>query len=162
MVGSLHPKLNLTQVNWTEIPDVKIAAEGDFILLTVNSGGIKLKKFIEDTGPLEYSFNADDAGNSYFEWKTGLKELKQNVDVVVYNATTCDFYTGNGIRRLLSLPDRGGAHWARADRKDILNFAPVDVLGRDKFPVFISSTSITRTVKTGDRVLYRKATLDQF
>lgn len=86
--------------------------------------------------------------------------MKQNVDIVIHDSETGDFYTGQGIRRLLGVPERGGTLGAPSERKDIVNFSPIEVMGRDRFPIFISSTSVVRKVSAGDRVLYRKTTLN--
>jgi hypothetical protein len=155
----LHPKLDLTHVEWTKLEDVKRAADDQFVLLIAGADKMPLKDLIEQNDTYTFNFKENDAGNSYFEWKTTLKDMKQNVDVVVYDSENNYVYTGNGIRRLLSLPDRGGAFWNSKERKDIQNFSPIDVSGRKKFPIFISSTSISRRVKAGDRVLYRKTDL---
>jgi len=158
-MDSLHPKLDLNEINLESLPEVRRAVIGDFVMLTVNDGGILLKDFIKQSDSLNYSFREDGAGNSYFEWKTTLKEMKQNVDVVVYDETGGYFYEGNGVRRLLGLPDRGGTYGNIQERKDVTNFSPSKIKGRDAFSIFISSTSVSRKVKTGDRIVYRKKPL---
>ena len=159
MNPSLHPDIDLTQIDWLKLPNVRLAAEGEFVLLQVGAGGISLKQFIKEAGSLNYSFNDEDAGNTYYEWTTTLKELKQNVDVVVYDVSKKCIYAGNGVRQALSLPDRGGAYRDAKDRQDVLNFSPIKVRGRDKFQIFISSTSASRKVATGDQILYREVAL---
>lgn len=155
-----RPEVDLSSISFDAMGDVRRAADGEFTLLVVKEGGIRLKNFVDQAGgSLQFSFDEDDSGNSYYEWKDAIKELKQNVDLIVYDKESRCFYKGNGIRRLLMLPDRGGAYAEAKDRKDVYNFSRGRVRGLERFPIFISSTSPTRVLATGDRVVYRNSSL---
>lgn len=112
----------------------KAEVEGRFQVLDVDRD-VAIRDFVQAMGLVFQK------GRGFYQW-TKASTIQHYKEIVVFDRVTGDIFTNGAARELLGLPEGGG------------NIRVSPRYDRDRYEVFVQSTSVNRKLEAGTRFMY--------